>query len=263
MSVAAKIVVLSLMALTALGTSEALATAQTEIVGVASVIDGDTIEIHGQRIRLHAQGNEVVGTFGGTVGQDDGQRFYGTTTTTNAGGVYFGYREAILYNQNCRPSLFDALTIRSPNTAKTFFGTGSQNSASLTPGISADGYMTIGANPYVIRGSGMAPFSLSILCMSGLTFQPGFPIPGAAPGSNAYLLTVDLSQPSEATVLDLSAPPIAIGALEDGRFFITHDEAFGLISLLDPATGKLSEISGFAVAGLLPEETLLPRRADD
>jgi hypothetical protein len=77
------------------------------------------------------------------------------------------------------------------------------------------------------------------------------------------LLTVDLSQPSEATVLDLSAPPIAIGALEDGRFFITHDEAFGLISLLDPATGKLSEISGFAVAGLLPEETLLPRRADD
>jgi len=53
MSVAAKIVVLSLMALTALGASEALATAQTEIVGVASVIDGDTIEIHGQRIRLH------------------------------------------------------------------------------------------------------------------------------------------------------------------------------------------------------------------
>ncbi len=29
------------------------ASAQQDIVGVASVIDGDTIEIHGQRIRLH------------------------------------------------------------------------------------------------------------------------------------------------------------------------------------------------------------------
>jgi hypothetical protein len=71
--------------------------------------------------------------------------------------------------------------------------------------------MTIGANPYVIRGSGMAPFSLSILCMSGLTFQPGFPIPVAAPGSNAYLLTVDLSFvgfPDPAT--GLVATPISV-----------------------------------------------------
>lgn len=37
--------------LLALGTT-ALAAAQGSIVGVASVIDGDTIEIHGQRIRL-------------------------------------------------------------------------------------------------------------------------------------------------------------------------------------------------------------------
>ena len=31
----------------------AVAAAQDRLVGVASVIDGDTIEIHGQRIRLH------------------------------------------------------------------------------------------------------------------------------------------------------------------------------------------------------------------
>lgn len=31
----------------------ACATGQTSIIGVASVIDGDTLEIHGQRIRLH------------------------------------------------------------------------------------------------------------------------------------------------------------------------------------------------------------------
>jgi hypothetical protein len=28
--------------------------AHADLIGVASVIDGDTIEIHGQRIRLHA-----------------------------------------------------------------------------------------------------------------------------------------------------------------------------------------------------------------
>lgn len=30
------------------------ATAQSPVIGVASVVDGDTLEIHGQRIRLHA-----------------------------------------------------------------------------------------------------------------------------------------------------------------------------------------------------------------
>ncbi len=39
----------SLVATSAVGT----AAAQSPVVGVASVIDGDTLEIHGQRIRLH------------------------------------------------------------------------------------------------------------------------------------------------------------------------------------------------------------------
>lgn len=181
---------------------------------VAGVNDG------WQRIRLHVQGNEVVGTFGGTVGVDDGVRYYGTTTTTNAGGVYFGYREAILYNANCHPPLFDDLQIRAPNTGKTFYGTGSLNSASLTPGISADGYLTIGANPYTIRGSNMAPFSLSILCMSGLPFQAGFPIPGASPGSNAYMITIDLNfigfpdpvTGAVANTIPIPADPAFVGA---------------------------------------------------
>ena len=193
------------------GPSNANPTNFNIIAGPIDIVQG--VNDGWQRIRLHVQGNEVVGTFGGTVGQDDGVRYHGTTTTTNAGGVYFGYREAILYNANCRPSQFDAMTIRTPNTAKTFFGTGSQNSAALTPGISADGYATIGANPFIVRGSGMAPFTLSILCVSGLPFQPGFPIPGAAPGSNAYLLTVDLSFvgfPDPVTGLVATAIPIPV-----------------------------------------------------
>lgn len=154
---------------------------------VAGVNDG------WQRIRIQAQGNEVVGTFGGTVGSENGTRYYGTTTTTGAGGVYFGYREAILYNQNCRPPLFDALEIRAPNSLKSFVGAGSPNSASLIPGISTDGWMTIGAPDFTIRGSNMAPFSLSILCLSFNPFPIGIPVGGAAPGTNAYMLTIDFT----------------------------------------------------------------------
>jgi len=36
-----------------LAASHSIAIAQSPVVGVASVIDGDTLEIHGQRIRLH------------------------------------------------------------------------------------------------------------------------------------------------------------------------------------------------------------------
>ncbi len=52
--------------------------------------------------------------------------------------------------------------------------------------------------------------------------------------------------------IDLSAPPVAIGTLTDGsRFWITHQSELGLVSFYDPATGRLTEVSGFAAEGLL------------
>ncbi len=150
---------------------------------VAGVNDG------WQRLRLHVQGNEVVGTFGGIIGCDDGQRFYGTTTTLTPGGVYFGYREAILYNQNCLPPLIDALDIHAPTTSKTFFGNGSALAGGQVPAIDAQGQLTIGANPFVVTGSNMAPFSIGLLAVGTTQIPaPGFPIAGAAAGSNGYLL---------------------------------------------------------------------------
>lgn len=51
--------------------------------------------------------------------------------------------------------------------------------------------------------------------------------------------------------IDLEAPPVAIGDSKDGRFWITHESALGLISFLDPATGEVSTVGGFGALGLL------------
>ncbi len=53
MNLSAKIAVLCFLAVIASDAYAAPIVAQPEIIGAASVIDGDTIEIHGQRIRLH------------------------------------------------------------------------------------------------------------------------------------------------------------------------------------------------------------------
>jgi hypothetical protein len=58
------------------------------------------------------------------------------------------------------------------------------------------------------------------------------------------------------TEFDLPAPATGIGATADGRFWITHDRALGLLTLLDPEDDSMSQISGFADLGLLPDDTL-------
>jgi endonuclease YncB( thermonuclease family) len=47
------------------------ATAQSRVIGVASVVDGDTLEIHGQRIRLHGVDAPESGQFC----EKDGKRY--------------------------------------------------------------------------------------------------------------------------------------------------------------------------------------------
>jgi len=77
-----------------------------------------------------------------------------------------------------------------------------------------------------------------------------------------YLLHVDLSDPSTPGQIDLPAPPVSIGAMPDGRFLIAHDDPSGLISFLDPETLDLNSVGGFALTGLLVQETL-PRLAGE
>jgi hypothetical protein len=51
--------------------------------------------------------------------------------------------------------------------------------------------------------------------------------------------------------ITLAAPPIAIGTMPNGNFYITHDSPLGLVSFLNPSTGLVEEeIGGFAAVGL-------------
>lgn len=78
------------------------------------------------------------------------------------------------------------------------------------------------------------------------------------------LIQIDLREPTVITEIDLAAPPVAIDALSDGRFVITHDSALGLISFLDPTTQRITEAGGFATASLWQDEDpALPRRGSN
>ncbi len=74
------------------------------------------------------------------------------------------------------------------------------------------------------------------------------------------LLQIDLLDPSVPTVVDLPAPPLGIGALPGGNFYITHDTTLGQISFLDPLTGDLTTVSGFADVELFGDDEL-PRQS--
>ena len=76
------------------------------------------------------------------------------------------------------------------------------------------------------------------------------------------LLKVDLAKPSQPVEIDLPAPPTGIGALPDGRFWVTHQSGLGLVSFLDPATDEPVSAGGFALAGLM-DDAALPRRSNE
>lgn len=76
------------------------------------------------------------------------------------------------------------------------------------------------------------------------------------------LLQLDLSVPSLPEAIDLEAPPLGIGALPDGTFFITHESTLGMVSFLDPSTGAISVAAGFGAVQVQGEYEL-PRRGEE
>ncbi|HCH65125.1 MAG TPA: hypothetical protein DFR83_20140 [Deltaproteobacteria bacterium] len=74
-----------------------------------------------------------------------------------------------------------------------------------------------------------------------------------------HLIQVNLAEPTFFSEVELAAPPLGIGQLASGQFYVTHDAALGLVSFLDPSTGDLTAAGGFATPGLFHESTLLNR----
>ncbi|MBW1877688.1 MAG: hypothetical protein JRJ84_04925 [Deltaproteobacteria bacterium] len=96
--------------------------------------------------------------------------------------------------------------------------------------------------PYLLEGQGVgAAFVAGEASLTALVLQEGVD----------YLYLLDLYTQQPEPVVDFSAPPIAIGTVPDGGFFITHDSGLGLVSFLDPASGDFTEVSGFATLGFL------------
>jgi hypothetical protein len=148
------------------------------------------------RIRLQVEGDQVQGNFGGTVGCNDGQIFRGTTTTTDPGGIYIAYREAILYNVNgnagWHPPHYDAMSIYAPTNGVAITGTPSPTTAG-SPTIGTNGPALIGstgANTFAFTGGNMVPGTFSV-ALIGLTTipAPGFPIPGAPATVQGYVVS--------------------------------------------------------------------------
>jgi hypothetical protein len=70
-----------------------------------------------------------------------------------------------------------------------------------------------------------------------------------------YLWKGDLATGLSDTVR-LDAPPLGIGALPTGGFYVTHADALGLITLYDPETDDTVTVGGFALAGALEQPQL-------
>lgn len=71
-----------------------------------------------------------------------------------------------------------------------------------------------------------------------------------------YLYDLDVLS-GNARQVDLEAPPVAIGELPGGGFYVTHDAALGLVSLFDSSSGEITKTyEGFGVLGLFDEVAL-------
>lgn len=126
-------------------------------------------------------------------------------------------------------------------------GTGVDSLYDQHPGMEIIDLRSDENEPFLLEGAGLGvAFAADEVLLNALVLQQGID----------YLYRLDLySRTSEE--IELSAPPVAIGTLADGRFFITHDRPLGLVSFLDPATGNVLEVGGFASIDLMNPIELL------
>ncbi len=74
------------------------------------------------------------------------------------------------------------------------------------------------------------------------------------------LIQVDLTNPGSVKQIELDSSPAGIDAGPNGRFSISHTDALGQISFLNPETGNMKSANGFASVHILTDHPL-PRRS--
>lgn len=95
--------------------------------------------------------------------------------------------------------------------------------------------------PFLLEGQGLGvAWSQSDTRLVALVLQEGVD----------YLHQLDLYT-GRAEQLELAQPPVTIGTMPDGDFYITHENRLGLISFMDPDTNELVEVVGFAAIGII------------
>jgi hypothetical protein len=127
------------------------------------------------------------------------------------------------------------------------FGDGVDALYDQNPGLEILDLQSDESDAFILEGQGLdVQFEGDETSLSALILQEGI--------DYVYALDLYTGQPTE---VDLSTPPIAIGSMSDGTFFITHDSPLGLVSFLDPTTNDgpviTSEVGGFALAGLFDD----------
>ena len=120
------------------------------------------------------------------------------------------------------------------------FGSGVDDLYNRNPGMEIIDLRGDETQPYLLEGAGLGvAFSPQPAALHALVLQEDVD----------YLYQLDLYT-GLAEEIELSGRPVSIGSMPDGTFYITHEETLGLVSFLDPSTGKVTEVAGFATLGL-------------
>ena len=131
--------------------------------------------------------------------------------------------------------------------AEDGFGSGVEGVYDASPGMEILDLRDDDTQPFLLEGQGLGVvFSQSDTELHALVLQQG----------QDYLYQLDLYT-GVAVEIDLSQPPVAIGSMADGSFYITHTSGLGLVSFLDPVTGNVTEIGGFGAIDLYQPIELL------
>jgi len=111
----------------------------------------------------------------------------------------------------------------------------------------ANGEVRGDSSPYILESEGLGlAFSADAASLEVLVLQDGLD----------YLFALDLYTGLQREV-QLAAPPVALGVLPSGTFWITQEAGLGLVSFLEPGADAPVEVSGFATHGMFEQERLV------